>query len=134
MKLADATAIIASKTETSFSGPMPDPQTLAQYEAILPGTANRIFTMAENQAAHRQMLEKTVVTSGVRDSLLGIVSGFVISAITIISGTIVILNGHDWPGAILGTSGIAGLAGVFVYGTRAGRKERESKEKELINN
>lgn len=39
---------------TAFSGPLPPPQVLAQYESILPGSANRILSMAEKQSEHRR--------------------------------------------------------------------------------
>ena len=46
----------------TFLGPLPPPEILAQYEQILPGSAERIMVMAENQAEHRQSLEETVKT------------------------------------------------------------------------
>ena len=42
---------------TALSGPLPPPEMLAQYEEILPGAAERILSMAERQAEHRQKLE-----------------------------------------------------------------------------
>ena len=36
-----------------FSGPIPPPDALAQYNNIVPGAAERILKMAENQAAAR---------------------------------------------------------------------------------
>ncbi|MBY0460111.1 MAG: DUF2335 domain-containing protein, partial [Gemmataceae bacterium] len=38
----------------SFQGPLPPPAILAQYNQVLDGAAERIFQMAEKQAAHRQ--------------------------------------------------------------------------------
>lgn len=35
------------------AGPLPQPETLGGYEDIVPGAADRIITMAENQLAHR---------------------------------------------------------------------------------
>lgn len=108
-------------------GPLPDPNTLAKYEEICPGAADRILTMAEQQASHRQDIERVAVRSGSRDSIWGIASGLIIGLATTVSGTIIVLNGHEWPGAFLGASGLIGLVSVFVYGTRSNRKERENK-------
>ena len=44
-----------------FSGPLPHPEHLREYENILPGSADRVIRMAEDQAKHRQSLEQTVV-------------------------------------------------------------------------
>ncbi|MGH7200157.1 MAG: DUF2335 domain-containing protein [Planctomycetaceae bacterium] len=37
-----------------FSGPLPHPAVLQQYEEIQPGFADRILRMAEQQGQHRQ--------------------------------------------------------------------------------
>ena len=111
------------------SGPLPDAQQLEHYDHIVPGASDRIITMAETQAAQRQKLEYIVVSANARDSLLGVICGFAICLVAIIAGAIVIMNGHDWAGTVIGGSGIVGLASVFVYGTRSGRKERAEKEK-----
>lgn len=56
--------IIRAAVEISrFSGPLPHPEDLAKYEQILPGAADRLIRMAEQQAAHRQNLEKAVIFS-----------------------------------------------------------------------
>jgi uncharacterized membrane protein len=97
------------------------------YDEILPGAANRILVMAEEQAAHRKEMERIVIKSRARDSLLGIISGFLIALTTIISGVYVIVHGYQWSGTILGSVGLVGLVSVFIYGTNSNRKEREAK-------
>lgn len=37
-----------------FSGPIPPPECLEKYERFLPGSANRIFELAEGEAHHRR--------------------------------------------------------------------------------
>lgn len=37
----------------SFSGPLPPPAALEQYNEVLPGSAERILAMAENEQRHR---------------------------------------------------------------------------------
>lgn len=109
------------------SGPLPAPQVLLQYNQIVPGAADRIIAMAEQQASHRQKLEQIVVKSGTRDSLLGLIFGLIIGLATEAGAVLCILNGHQGGGATLGISGLAGLVGVFVYGSRQRRQEREMK-------
>jgi uncharacterized membrane protein len=43
-----------------FRGPLPPPELLEHYEKVLPGGAERIFRMAENEQEHRHALEKTL--------------------------------------------------------------------------
>jgi uncharacterized membrane protein len=55
-------------------GPFPSGDELAIYEQTVPGAANRIIQMAEEQARHRQDLEKASLTSDsdAREKQLGI--------------------------------------------------------------
>jgi uncharacterized membrane protein len=46
-----------------YSGPLPKPEDLAKYEQVLTGSADRIIRMAEQQATHRQNLERVIVES-----------------------------------------------------------------------
>jgi hypothetical protein len=77
------------------------------------------------------MLEKIVVQSGSRDSLLGIIAAFTIGMTTIIGAFLCILNGESGIGFSLGFIGLSSLIGTFVYGTRQKRLEREAKQRML---
>lgn len=50
--------IISRVTTTSFSGPLPHPDLLAGYEISVPGAADRIIKMAEEEQSHRHLIEK----------------------------------------------------------------------------
>ena len=45
--------------ETSFSVPLPPPSILEAYEGILPGTAERLLSLTENEISHRHTWEKS---------------------------------------------------------------------------
>jgi len=47
------------------SGPLPAPEDMARYEAILSGAAERIFKKFEEQASHRMEVEKTALNADV---------------------------------------------------------------------
>ncbi len=57
-------------------------------------------------------------------SLVGLISGFLLSALSIFLSYKLILNGHDYAGVIIVTVTTVGLAGTYIYGTRRQRKER----------
>lgn len=44
-----------------YSGPTPPPDILAKYEQILPGSADRSFRMAEDNADHRRTWENSIL-------------------------------------------------------------------------
>jgi len=108
-------------------GPLPSPEVLFQYNEIVSGAAERILIMAESQANHRQNLELIVVKAGSRDSLLGLIFGLIIGLAGIIGGVATIMAGQPKGGAALGITSLASLIGVFVYGSRQRRLEREAK-------
>lgn len=49
-------------TEKHFSGPLPHPDMMKEYEAAHPGTADRILTMAEEESQHRHSIETTILS------------------------------------------------------------------------
>lgn len=114
-------------TETFHAGPLPSPQTLLEYDNVVPGSAERIISMAERQAQHRQKLEKTVVTGGSLRSNAGLVFGFILSLSFLAASVYLVTQGYAWPGTALGTIDIVGLATVFVIGKREQRIERQDK-------
>jgi len=110
-----------------FSGPLPPPNVLQQYNDAVPDAAERILLMAEQQSQHRQSLERRVIGTGSRDSLIGLIFGLIIGLAGIAGSTICILSRQQTGGLILGGGTLASLVGVFVYGSRQRRLERESK-------
>lgn len=122
----EVTREIFARSE-SFSGPLPPPNILKDYDDLIPNGAERIFKMVENQSNHRQSLESTVVKSNSRDSLLGIISAFAICIVTIIAGVFCIISNHPIAGTILSGTGLVSIVGTFIYGTRSERLERTEK-------
>lgn len=111
-----------------YSGPIPSPQTLQEYNQIDPTFAERIMKMAENQASHRQNMERIMIKSSSRDSLLGVIFGFIIGMTCIISSYFLGVNGQAFLSGVIGVGGLGGLVSVFIYGTRAdSQDERNNK-------
>ncbi|AOZ99605.1 DUF2335 domain-containing protein [Flavobacterium commune] len=107
------------KTIVSFkhhSGPLPDPETLTQYNQIITDGANRIMLMAEKQQNHRIELEKQAVTSQLSQSKKGQIFGFIITLLIVGCGTYLAVNGHEKTGIVLIGTTLVALAGIFVLG------------------
>ena len=126
--------IKAAIRSESFSGPLPPPQILAQYDQIHPGAADRIITMAEEQARHRRDLEANVLSSEMNNARLGLHYGLIIGLASVLGGVFCIASGFEVGGLIIGGTGLTGLVGVFVYGSRQRRKEREKRLKSMMAN
>lgn len=105
---------------TAFhSGPLPPPSILEGYERVLPGSAERIVKMAETQSLHRQLLEKTLVSTSSRNSTMGLIFGFIIAVIAFALSAYLIYTSHVVVGGIMGSAVIVALVGVFVYGSKS---------------
>lgn len=110
---------------SSFKGPLPPPEVLKGYEAILPGASERILKMVEKQQDHRIAVEQAIVKERIKQSGYGqIWGGFLVT----LFGIIALILGyceHDWLAGVLGTSTIIGLATIFVLNKipKPGKKE-----------
>lgn len=114
---------VAEVISREFSGPIPPPEIIKGYELILPGAADRILTMAENQSKHRQDMEEKIITSESRDSLLGVLFAFFLGIGCIVAAIIIVVlvpqNSGAISGAILGLAGISSIIVTFIKGTRS---------------
>lgn len=123
--------IAASYQQTQFSGPLPPPSILREYNEVDPTFAERIMTMTEKQSDHRRSLEQLAITSEIRRSWAGLCCGFLIAlaglAVSAYLGSI----GQSAAASIIGGSTLVGLAGVFVYGTISRKQERQQKAETL---
>jgi uncharacterized membrane protein len=108
---------------------LPSPEVLRQYDLLHPGFAERIFATFEAQANHRMELEKTTIHSDIRRSWGGLFAGLIVASLVIVLGFVAIMNSHDVAGSALSCSGLTGLVGTFVYGTRSKRQERLERAK-----
>ena len=127
-----AEAILAAVEISRFSGPLPHPEDLAKYEQVLPGAADRIIRMAEQQAAHRQNLEKAVIFANVTIQKWGLGSAFVLAMTAIGGGIWLTAKGMSGAGLTAIISALAALVGVFIYGKSGQKKELREKSEALM--
>jgi uncharacterized membrane protein len=64
----------------AYSGPLPHPDILRQFNEIVPGLANRIVTQFEEQGRHRRKLENRVVWHNIFAATTGQVMAFIVLA------------------------------------------------------
>src|SRR6218665_122766 len=111
-------------------GPLPDPETLAQYDQIIPNGGERIMRMAEKQLDHRMESEKkkterekSLNNSEILQSKRGQWMAFVLVTSALIFSGFLIFRGELLAGGIsfvaLGfLMGIAKIADVFIQGKK----------------
>ncbi len=126
-------ALLAVITKISFShprrGPLPNPQELADYDKVIPGSAERILAASEKQAKHRIALEQQTVAAQNLQSGRGQLYGFVIAIVCLVFAFITIIAGHDVAGTIMGSIDLVALVTVFVLGKASQRANLRAKAK-----
>lgn len=111
----------------THSGPLPSPDDFKRYDAVVPGAADRIVKMAENQQAHRMTIEMHAVIEQLKQSGRGQMFGLVIALVMIAASTWMVVTGHDVAGGCLGGTTLVALVTVFVTG-RASQAEDLAKK------
>ena len=110
-----------------FQGPIPHPELMKGYEEALPGSADRILRMAEEQSSHRRKMEEQYMRTQSRDSLMGIMAAFLIAIVIVVCGTVIIINVPSTAGVIAGSLlnlvGIGTVVGTFLRGPRKSNGE-----------
>lgn len=97
-------------------GPLPDPETLLEYNKIIPNGADRIMKMAETQLQHRIQLESKVVERQLSQSNLGQILAFLIGLAALGASTYCIISGYEISGSALGLGGLTSLVTAFIKG------------------
>ncbi|WP_355660068.1 DUF2335 domain-containing protein [Halomonas salifodinae] len=120
---------------THSSGPVPPAEEMARYEQVIPGAADRIFAMAEQEQQHRHRAESEQTSTNARiadanirasDSnvraqdasiaeirrgqWMAFTLGLAFLAITLTFG----LHGQEIAASALGLGGVAAVATVFI--------------------
>lgn len=97
-----------------FSGPLPPPSMYKGYEEVLPGSAERILTMAEKEQEHRITWESKALHVMEREVFLGQWFGLGIALCCIIAAVFLAASGYQWVASILVGVSAVGLVGRFI--------------------
>ncbi|MDD2772101.1 MAG: DUF2335 domain-containing protein [Elusimicrobiales bacterium] len=119
-------SVVVAKA-TMHCGPLPSPDTLKQYNLIVPGLAKMICTEFAKQSEHRRQLESKILPEQALQSKRGQWFAFIIALALIVCGTWCINKGHDWAGVAVITGTLASAVGTFVYGKRSQKEDLKQK-------
>lgn len=110
-------------TAAQFSGPLPPPTILQQYDETVPGAAERIIAMAEGESEHQKYMEKTAMHLKSRENRLG--QYFAMATVILAFSTSIACAymGATTAAAIIGGATVVGLVAVFITGREKSDKE-----------
>ena len=117
------------------SGPIPNPETLAQYEKVYPGLAKTIGAAFEAKYQKRHRLETRTLEADIEamqldhpDIKRGQWLGFIICIVGLVSGAILVYLGHDTAGAAIGGGSLASLVAAY-FRNSPGQQEKTTEAK-----
>lgn len=110
-----------------YSGPLPPPQMLEQYNKVIPNGAERIMAMAEKQLDHRHELESVVIKRRASSERLGTHYAFILAIFFGIGAIYLLRLGYSIAGITVLIGEIVALAGVFITGRYMQKRENEKK-------
>ncbi|MCF8024166.1 MAG: DUF2335 domain-containing protein [Desulfobacteraceae bacterium] len=99
-----------------FSGPIPHPDILRQYNEILPGAADRILAMAESESEHQKSMDKTAMEFKSRENRRGQYLAMATVIVAFSAATACAYMGAQTAAAVIGGTTVVGLVTVFVTG------------------
>ena len=76
----------------SYEGPLPPSGEMDRYEVILPGAAERLFTMAEDEQKNRHFMER-----------VGLVGGFLVWFVLLAAAVVLAYLGARTAAAVVGS-------------------------------
>lgn len=109
--------LLAEQNDETFSGPIPHPDHLRQYENIQSGFADRMLKMAEDDLKHTHFIQKGYYWLDAITSIAGLTIGGLVACGGIVGGIYLVI--HDKEGRnIFSYRNFISLVGIFIYGTR----------------
>lgn len=116
-KLIAATLTIQ---HSRYSGPIPHPSFMHEYESILPGSADRIIAMSEKEQQHRHGIEALEHKAMIQLNKQGLWLGFFLELALIASAVICAFIGHTF---ISGSFALVSIALGIIFVLRREPKD-----------
>ncbi|MFI3197143.1 MAG: DUF2335 domain-containing protein [Methylococcaceae bacterium] len=117
---------VVKAVSQQFSGPIPPPHILGDYDKVQEGFAERIIAMAEKEQGHRHDIEYQALSSEISIQKRGQIFALIVSMIILGGSMLLIYSGKEISGSVLAGSSLIGLAYLFI----TGRKSDDTTDKE----
>ena len=102
-----------------WQGPLPPPAALEQYNDIVPGGADRIVRMAEQEVEHRIKTEQAIVKGELAAGQRGQYLGAAVAFLALLLAALLAYLGSPWPiVAALVSVPVLGMVNAIVNGRR----------------
>jgi len=109
--------------EESFSGPLPHPDYYAKYDAVLPGSAERILKMCESEQQHRQTITSTFQKGEHRYRYFGMTCAFIVMLVSVCGAIFLIAIDKQLMGGLIFTLSLVAIVKQFIQGKKDGKRD-----------
>jgi uncharacterized membrane protein len=114
--IGQAKVILTRVVSKSHSGPIPSADELEHLERVIPGAADRVFTMAEKEQNHRHSTTDTLIVKEFALRTKGQNLGIVFATLLLLTVGFIAYLGDTKSAAILGGATIVAGVSIFVTG------------------
>ena len=104
--------LFQKETIAEYSGILPPPSMLEQFDKIIPNGAERIMSMAEKEANERHLTNRKMVNY----NSIGMYLAFILAVTLFAFSFILSLKGNNTGAVILAGVGLTGIVTTFVTG------------------
>jgi uncharacterized membrane protein len=120
-------------TIETYAGPLPHPGHLERFERTLPGAADRIFNMAEQQQKHRHAWEMRELSASIVTERIGLFGGILV-ALGLIAGAVVCAwLGQRWVAVVLVAASAVSMVPAIIKGRdRPQQSEAQAPEPAMV--
>lgn len=115
-----ATGIARQIIASGYSGPLPAPSDLREFDAIVPNGAERIFRQWEIESQHQREAEKVSIVARNDLDRLGRILGFPFSMAALATTVLLAWLGHPTVAGVIGGATMVSVALALIVG----RKQR----------
>lgn len=115
----------------SYSGPLPPPDVLREYEETMSGMSDRIVTRWETEQKHRHEMDQLILNREFNLKLIGNILGIIALTLMLLVVSYLAFLGHPAEAVGLGVGTIVSVVAIFVLARRydiEAEKARASEE------
>lgn len=127
-----------SSASVQFTGPLPPPSILKQYNDALTNGADELLSMAKREQEHRHRIQEKLVDAQILDQQQereerkrGQYFGLYIGLFVITAGSVTAILGQPWAGGGIGSAGVLGLVSAFLSGRIEQKKTQELESSDI---
>lgn len=114
----EAFADVIEGAALGYSGPLPPPELLRQYEELAPGTVDRLLRLVAEEGRYRREVHKLEVENSRRERLTGQFLAAALSVLSLLTASYLVTRGRDAAGVVIAVTSLSATLAAFLASAR----------------